>query len=241
MAVVLLGLLIMAERRHDHPLLPLGLFRQPVFAGCLAVGFLLNLSLYGLLFVLGLYFQVTRHWSAWVSGVAFVPLPVVLGIANVLARRIGARLGARMALAAGLLVAAGGAALLARVDAATTAYAAMLPGLLLLPAGIGIAVPVMTASLLGSLPESRAGLASGALNAVRQAGGAIGVALFGGIAAPAAFLSGSALLIVAAILALCLIRSAGTARDRAEPRPAAVGHRSEPRCLAACARNGARP
>jgi DHA2 family methylenomycin A resistance protein-like MFS transporter len=90
MATLLMVGFVVAERRHAQPLLPLGFFRSRTFSGATAVGFLLNLTLYGLLFVLGLYFQQTKHWSAWVSGIAFLPLPVVLGLANILARRAGA-------------------------------------------------------------------------------------------------------------------------------------------------------
>jgi DHA2 family methylenomycin A resistance protein-like MFS transporter len=213
-AVLVLGAFIVAECRHAHPLLPLGFFRQRTFSGATVVGFLLNLTLYGWLFVLGLYFQRTMHWSAWVSGIAFIPLPVVLGIANVLARRVGAWLGAAGAMASGLLIAACGAASLASIGP-DTSYGGMLGGLVLIPAGIGITVPVMTAVLLGSVPQSRAGVASGALNAVRQAGGAIGVALFGGLSSYAAFGLGCGLLIAAAVIAVGLIRTVKPAQQPA--------------------------
>ncbi len=76
----------------------------------------------------------------------------------------------------------------------------MLPSLILIPAGIGTAVPAMTTALLSSVAQSQAGLASGVLNTVRQAGGAIGVALFGVLfAAPA--VNGTRL---AFMLAACL-------------------------------------
>ncbi len=132
---------------------------------------------------------------------------MVLGIANILASRIADRLGPAGCMSAGLLIAASGCAVLTGLGA-QTAYGEMLVGLVLLPAGIGVAVPVMTSSLLGSVPRSQAGVASGTLNAVRQAGGAIGVALFGGLAIHEAFLLGACLLVAASITAACAIRSA---------------------------------
>jgi DHA2 family methylenomycin A resistance protein-like MFS transporter len=82
---------------------------------------------------------------------------------------------------------------------------------------------VMTASLLGGVPQHAAGVASGALNAVRQAGGAIGVALFGGLSDPHAFLFGSALLLAASVTAVSLTRTAKPAQQpagtMAGPRP----------------------
>ncbi|HYZ23443.1 MAG TPA: MFS transporter [Rhodopila sp.] len=200
--------LIAVERRHPHPMLPLALFRSRTFSGTIAVGFLLNLTLYGCVFVLGLYFQQARHWPAWRAGIAFLPLPVVLGIANMLAKRIGAALGAAATMSLGLLIAASGGAILAGLGPATP-YAVILLGLVVLPSGIGITVPVMTATLLGSVPRARAGVAAGVLNAVRQAGGAIGVALLGGLSihgAGGVFLLAAALLVLAAGMAAWLVR-----------------------------------
>jgi DHA2 family methylenomycin A resistance protein-like MFS transporter len=220
-AILALAAFTAVEHRHAHPLLPLGFFRERTFSGAMTVGFLLNLTLYGSLFLLGLYFQLTKHWSAWFSGIAFIPLPVVLGIANVLARRIGTWLGAPRAMTAGLLVAGCGTASLVGIGAATP-YGEVLAGLVLIPVGIGVTVPMMTASLLSSVPRSRTGVASGALNAVRQAGGAIGVALFGGLPTHDAFLLGTALL-VAASIAAWLIRAAKPAQQ-----PAGSATRAQP-------------
>ena len=214
LAILLLAGFVAAQRRHAQPLLPLGLFAQRSFSGAIAVGFLLNLALYGSLFVLTLYFQQTRHWSAWISGLAFLPLPVVLGLANLLGRRAASWLGTPAAMTAGLLVAACGMAWL-RGIAAATPYPVILVGLVLIPAGIGVSVPLMTAALLGSVPKLRAGIASGALNAVRQAGGAIGVALFGGLPTHDALLVGSALLVAASMAAAGLIRTAKPAQHPA--------------------------
>lgn len=219
-AILLAAGFIVTEHRHAHPLLPLGFFRQRTFSGAIAVGFLVNLTLYGSLFVLGLYFQQTRHWPAWFSGIAFLPLPVVLGIANVLAHRVGAWLGAPGAMAAGLLVAACGTVALVGIGP-DTASGEILVGLVLIPAGIGVTVPVMTASLLGSVPRSAAGVVSGALNAVRQAGGAVGVALFGGLSTHGAFLLGTGLLLAASITAAGLIRSVKPAQHPAGARAGA--------------------
>jgi DHA2 family methylenomycin A resistance protein-like MFS transporter len=216
-AVLLAAAFVAAERRHLHPLLPLGFFSGRTFSGAMVVGFLLNMTLYGALFVLGLYFQRTQHWTPAISGVAFLPLPVVLGIVNVLARRVAARLGASGAMAAGLLVAACGTLTLAGIGPGTS-YGTILAGLVLIPAGIGVTVPVMTATLLGSVPKASAGVASGALNAIRQAGGAIGVALFGGLSTANAFLLGTMLLLAASVTAAGMIRSTKAAQRPADAR-----------------------
>lgn len=217
LAILFLAAFVAQERRHPNPMLPLGFFAHRTFSGATLVGFLLNMTVYGALFVLGLYFQLDRHWSPWLSGIAFLPLPVVLGVANVLASRIAEKLGAPGTMATGLLIAACGTLALAGLGPSTP-YAAILVGLVLLPAGIGIAVPVMTASLMGSVPRSQAGVASGTLNAVRQAGGAIGVALLGGMPSRDAFVLGSGLLIVAFAAAAGLVRTIKPAQQPAGDR-----------------------
>ncbi|WP_158928152.1 MFS transporter [Acidisphaera sp. S103] len=232
-ATLSLTAFIATERRHAHPMLPLDFFRQRTFSGATAVGFLLNMTLYGCIFVLSLYFQQTRHWSAAASGIAFLPLPITLGIANILANRIGTKLGTPAAMTTGLLLAAIGTASLVGLDA-TTPYAWIIPGLTLIPAGIGITVPLMTAALLGSVPQPQSGVASGVLNAVRQAGGAIGVALFGSLALQHTFVLAATLLTTAAVIAAALIRTAKPAQQPAGkptwPHPISRPHKEIPPC-----------
>ncbi len=201
---------IAVEHRGEQPILPLGFFRHPTFAVATLVGFLLNLTAYGSLFVLGLYFQQIGHWSPVQSGIALLPFATAIFLANIAAGRLAAIASPRAMMTAGLLVASFGIWLLRNIDAATP-YGVMLPGLILLPFGIGFAVPVMTSALLATVPRLRAGVASGVLNSVRQAGGAIGVALFGGMMAAGsfgiadAFIAGTLMLGTAAAIAVCFI------------------------------------
>lgn len=195
-------------------MLPLSLFCHPTFAAATAVGLLINLTLYGAVFVLGLYLQQDRGYSPTVSGLALLPFPVALGIANLAAGPVGNRLGRRLPMVLGLAIGAVGHWLL-RSLGASTSYLAMLPGLIVMPAGVGLAVPAMTAALLATVPRARSGVASGVLNTVRQAGGAIGIALFGallageGIAAmPAVFAVSAMLLGSGALIALLGVRRA---------------------------------
>lgn len=180
LAVVGFGVFIATEHASNQPMLPLGFFRRPAFAAATLVGFLLNLAVYGAFFVLALYFRQTHHLSVLLTGVALLPLAIAVFTANIAAGRLAAHLSPSVIMAAGLLIGSGGAWLLRDIGAMTS-YHAILPGLLLLPFGIGLTVPIMTTVVLGTVPRSRAGVASGVLNAVRQAGGAIGVALFGAL------------------------------------------------------------
>lgn len=205
---------VYVEYRSAAPMLPLGFFRDRTFSAATLVGFLLNLTLYGAIFVLGLYFQQIGHWSPLRSGIALVPLAVGFFLANVAAGRLAAIASPRAIMTGGLVAAALGIWLLRGINPAVP-YGAILPGLILLGLGIGFAAPVMTSSLLATVPRPRAGVASGVLNSVRQAGGAIGVALFGALMGDGpfgiayAFVAGTLMLGFAAAIAACFI---GTGR-----------------------------
>jgi DHA2 family methylenomycin A resistance protein-like MFS transporter len=120
-------------------------------------------------------------------------------------------------MAAGLLLAAAGMALITRLEAGSS-YAALLPALVLIGTGLGLLTPAVVSAAMSAVPGGRAGLASGVNNTARQAGGAIGVAAFGALAgspaAPQRFLEGlhldgvvgAALYLAAAAASLLLIR-----------------------------------
>ena len=176
---------LFVEARSADPMLPLGLFRSLKVSAMMGVGLVVNFALYGFLFVLGLYFQRAHGLSAQETGFAFLPLSVVVGLANVAAGWLMAKIGARTLMIAGLGVGAVGFALIVGIEAQTS-YLALAPGFLLISGGVGAAVPAMTTTLLAAVDKSQAGVASGALNMIRQAAGAVGVALFGAIGGDAA-------------------------------------------------------
>lgn len=198
---------VIIERRSSAPMLPLGFFRDLTFSSATVVGLLINLTLYGMIFVFGLYLQQIRRFSPTWSGIAFLPFSVILTLSNVVNGWLSGVLSSRWLIVVGTALGAAGFWLLHGV-AATSPYPAMLPGLLLLPFGVGLAVPAMTAALLGTVPKTHSGVAAGVLNTVRQSGGAIGVALYGAFLAVGAvsgiqeaFALSSALLLLAALVA----------------------------------------
>jgi DHA2 family methylenomycin A resistance protein-like MFS transporter len=214
MALVCGVAFVLVEARVRAPMLPLNFFRDPAFSAATLVGLAINLTFYGVIFVLSLYLQQVRHFSPIAFGIAFLPLPLVLLISNLAAGWLAGKLGWRLLMVMGLLIAAVGYWLLHGLSA-TTPYVTMLPGLLITPLGIGITVPAMTTALLSTVPRSLSGTASGVLNTVRQAGGAIGVALFGSMLAQGTihgisliFATSTAVVAAAAIVAACGVRSA---------------------------------
>jgi DHA2 family methylenomycin A resistance protein-like MFS transporter len=186
-------------------MLPLDFFGNPGFAVATFVGLCVNLTLYGVLFALSLYLQHERGYSPAEAGRVFLAFTVVLGVANVAAGQAGGRIAARPLMGAGLMVGIASYAGLGLFGVAQTGLALQV-GLIGLALGIGVTVPTMTSTLLAGVPAARGGVASGVLNTVRQAGGALGVALFGTmLAANGQAGLQAALLISAAMLAAAMI------------------------------------
>ena len=181
LAVVMLAAFLRLEARSAHPMLPLGLFRRRTFAGAAAIGLALNIAVYGLIFVLSLFFQRTQGRSALETGLAFAPMTGVVMATNIGAGHLARRVGARAVMVAGAGL--GALACAGLLDAgASTPYAAMVVQLVAFGAGIGLIVPLMTSEMLGAVERSASGVASGTLNTMRQTGSVIGVALFGSLA-----------------------------------------------------------
>jgi DHA2 family methylenomycin A resistance protein-like MFS transporter len=171
---------IVTEARSRAPMLPLDFFRRAGFSAPAIVGFAINLTLYGQIFVLSLFWQRTQGYGPLQTGLAFLPFCAALGVANIVAGRLVGSLGPRLPMIAGLAIAIAGFLLLLPIDVHVP-YALLWPGIIVFPFGIGIAVPAMTTALLGAVEKERSGIASGVLNAVRQAAGALGVAILGAI------------------------------------------------------------
>lgn len=202
------ALFIGIERRAAQPMLPLELFRRPLFSVTAVDGLLVNSAFYGLIFVLSLYFQQVNHLSALWTGLAFVPMMGAVFPANLVAARVAERVGARVAIALGQAVAAVAClALLALQPGAS--YWSLCLQLVAMGFGLGLVVPPLTSTLLGSVEKARSGVASGVLNSLRQTGSVLGVALFGSLVATSiGFIPGArAVLITSAALLLlgCLL------------------------------------
>ncbi|WP_395677817.1 MFS transporter [Inquilinus sp.] len=172
---------LLVESRSRGPMMPLGLFRHPVFSAVSAIGFLLNAGYYGSTFLLSLYFQGPLGLSPLLTGLAFVPMTGLIAFINVFAGRVAARHGARLPMVSGLCVAVAGFVALALALNPATDYGGIWWTLLLIGCGTALTVPPMTAALLATVDRARSGIASGVLNSLRQTGGALGVAVLGAI------------------------------------------------------------
>lgn len=185
LAALLAGaLFIQRQRRAAAPMLPLGLFASRAFSGAVLFGVLVNFAYYGVIFIFSIYLQQLRGYPALQAGLIFLPLTGTFIFSNIASGWLQARMGARTPMIAGGLIGAAGYALLGGFGIADDAgFPAMLPGLLLIPGGMGLAVPAMTTSILAAVERSQAGTASAVLNTARQVGGAMGVAIYGAMLA----------------------------------------------------------
>ena len=205
-AVLLMAVFVGLERRAADPMLPLGLFRDRAFGAGTAIGLLINLGFYGQLFVTSLYFQNTRHMSPTAAGLALLPEGILVSVASFLSGRRTSRTGTRPTMLAGLC--AGAAGLFGLMAAGGhTPYLVLVPSLMAAGFGMAFTMPAATTTVVEAAPAGRAGAASGTINAGRQVGSTVGVALLGGLSVaagpPAAMAcAGAAFLTGAAVAAL---------------------------------------
>lgn len=169
------------QRRAAAPMLPASLVRRPAVAGGSAVGLLINLGFYGQLFLIALVLQQQRGLTPAAAGVALLPEAAMAVAGSLAAGRIVARRGPCAAVTAGLTLGAAGLVGVA-LAAPAAPYLVLAPALAMSGFGMALTMPAATAAVLGAAPGTLAGTAAGALNAARQLGGTIGVALLGGIA-----------------------------------------------------------
>ena len=183
-------LFVWREARAAQPMLPLALFGNRMFALTSLIGLLVNVAIYGLIFVLSLYFQQVNGLSVFMTGLAFVPMMGAVLPVNLIAPRLAERIGAPATIAAGALLSAVGCLALLGIEADTGYWSTCLQ-LIAMSTGLGLLVPPLTSTLLGSVEKSRSGVAAGVLNATRQTGSVLGVALFGSLVGRSgAFISG---------------------------------------------------
>jgi len=225
-AGVLLAIFLAIEARVASPLMPLRMFRVRSLAISNIVGVLWAAAMFAWFFISALYMQLVLGYSPMQVGLAFLPSNLIMAAFSLgLSAKIVMRFGIRAPIAAGLGLAAVGLALFALSPVEGSFALHVLPGMLLLGVGCGVALnPVMLAAMSEVAP-SESGLASGIVNTAFMMGGALGLAvlaslaaarseylLASGFATPAAltggyqwaFAVGAAFALVAALLALAL-------------------------------------
>lgn len=178
------------ERRSPSPLLPARLRAVPAVRRAAAIGLIFNVMVYGEIFVLSLSFQEVQGLSPLQAGLLFLPQPIGTTIIAVTTGRWVARSGPRPALVAGLILSVVGAAMLLGFDQDPFPLA-VLAGLLCAGIAGGLVVPSLHSMIAVDTPADLVGIAAAALNASRQVGGVLGVAIMGSLVAAAGLTSGA--------------------------------------------------
>ena len=233
LAAIALVSFVVLERTQRAPMLPLELFRNPTYTGANVVILLVALAMFGVFFFVSLYMQNILGYSAVQAGAAFLPMTVLIIIVAPLAGRTSDKLGSRLMMTVGMVLVAVQLFYFSRLGQHATFWE-LLPGLLLGGTGMALTMTPSTAAATRAVPVEKAGVGSAVLNAFRQVGGSIGIAVMGAIMANeaggrhtvAAFMTGfsralevaSGIALVGAIVAFALVRP----HDRGEHGERAV-------------------
>lgn len=241
-AAALMALFLWIEARVESPLMPLALFRLRNVATANVVGVLWAAAMFAWFFVSALYMQLVLGYTAMQVGLAFLPANLIMAAFSLgLSAKLVMRFGIRLPLAAGLSLAALGLALFARAPIDGAFAADVLPGMLLLGLGAGVAFNPLLLAAMNDVEPSQSGLASGVVNTAFMMGGALGLAVLASLAAARSatltqagasataalnggyqltFLTGAVIAALAAALSAALLR----ARNRGVPAEAGAPH-----------------
>src|SRR3954466_6798527 len=183
-AAALLGIFLVIESRVTSPLVPLGLFKLRNIAVSNVVGVLWAAAMFAWFFLSALYLQLVLGFSPLQVGLAFLPANLIMGAFSIgLSARLVMRYGFRKPLAIGLLLAAAGLALFVRAPVDGTFLVDVLPSMVLLGVGAGMAFNPVLLAAMSDVEPSESGLASGLVNTSFMMGGALGLAVLASIAA----------------------------------------------------------
>jgi EmrB/QacA subfamily drug resistance transporter len=179
-SVVALAAFVVVERRSPAPMVDFAFFRSRQFFGANAVAFIVTFGMFALFFFLTLYMQNVLRYSALESGVRFLPTTVMIIVVAPLSGRLADRIGSRVPMTVGALLAGTALAWLSFVET-TTSYAFLVVPFVLMGVGMGLVMSPMSTAAMNAIEVSKAGVASGILSMTRMVGGTFGVAVLGAL------------------------------------------------------------
>ena len=227
-SALLLGAFLWNETRAKHPLVPLSIFNIRNVSGANLMMVPIAAGALGMFFFSSLYVQNVLHYSPVLSGLAFLPIPILIGIISMRAPRLLGRFGFRPLIIVGTTLIALGTFLMSFMTADSSYVTHLLPAFLLMAVGFGITFVSVTVAATAGVPGNEAGLASGLINTSNQVGGALGLAILAVISSTVAqastaagqpqaianmqgyqqaFLWAAVLMVIALLIAIFVIRT----------------------------------
>ncbi|MFD0252692.1 MFS transporter [Streptomyces sp. NPDC127113] len=182
-AVVLLAAFVWWQTRAPMPLLPLHIIRDRNRAGCMVTMMLAVIGMFGMFLFMTYYLQVVLAYSPLLTGLAFLPMTAsILTGSTQISARLLPRVGPRMLMVPGMLLASGGMVILTQMTVDSAYASEILPALILMGLGMGLTfMPVFSTATAGVAPRD-SGVTSATVNTSQQIGGSIGTALLNTIA-----------------------------------------------------------
>ena len=172
---------VAVELRREHPLLDVRIFAIRGLAAGSVNLFVVFAVMFSLFLVLVQYLQAVLGYSALRAASGLLPMAVMMMPLSTIAPTIAERIGFRRTLVTGMLLMSAGLFTFAMLADPNGGYLSVLPGILLLGAGVGLSMSPSTAAITASLPEEKQGVASALNDTVREMGGAVGIALIGSV------------------------------------------------------------
>jgi EmrB/QacA subfamily drug resistance transporter len=182
-ATAVLALFVVLEQRSSHPLLPLRVVLDRNRGGAFVASLLVGIAMFGTFLLLTYYLQGTLGYSALRSGFAFLPFSGGIIAGATLASQVLPRLGPRIPLVGGILLAAAGLALFTQLTPDSGYMTLVLPAEILASLGLGVAFVPMSSTALIGVDADDSGVASALVNTTQQVGGSLGLALLNTVAA----------------------------------------------------------
>ncbi len=180
-SAALLAVFIVFESRERLPMLDLGLFRDRTFVGANSVGLLTMCSLFGFIFFMSIYVQNIRGYSPIRAGALFLVSTVAMTVAAPISGKLADRIGPRLPITLGLaLFGVSLVGLSIQLDATVRIWT-LFPLMIVGGLGFGLVLPPATTTVVASVRREKSGVASGMMQAMRQLGGALGIAIAGAI------------------------------------------------------------
>ncbi|MHB8340909.1 MAG: MFS transporter, partial [Mycobacteriales bacterium] len=180
LAAVLAAFFVALERRREHPMLDVRLFRTPAFSAASAAVTVAFFALFGFIFLITQYLQFIRGYGTLSTGVRILPVAVTIALGSIGGARLAGRVGTRAVVASGLVL-FGAAFAWISVSATHEPYLAIAAQMVVMGTGLGLTTAPATESILSVLPPAKAGVGSAINDATREAGGTFGVAVIGSV------------------------------------------------------------